>query len=173
MRHGTHTHTHVHLLNGRAKRAEVYPDQLCNSILKGLLKQMKHDCRMQDLRIGAVMPEDEARAFDDQSGEELDFDRVLQARAEEMAEIAKHGVYIKVPVSERWEVTGKGPVKTRWIDINKGDKLHPEYRSRFVAKDFNDSKRDDLFAATPPLEAVKLLLSLYMTEGIGWSRSSP
>ena len=31
-------------------------------------------------------------------------------------------------------------------------------------------QRDDLFAATPPLESKKVLMALAMTEGIGWSR---
>ena len=37
-----------------------------------------------------------------------------------------------------------------------------------VAKEINTGKRDDLFAATPPLEAKKALFSFAMTEGIGW-----
>ena len=32
------------------------------------------------------------------------------------------------------------------------------FRSRFVAKEFNDGKEWGLFAATPPLEALKLLI---------------
>ena len=39
----------------------------------------------------------------------------------------------------------------------------------WVAKDFKNGKREDLFAATPPLEALKLLLSLWMTEGVGFN----
>ena len=31
-------------------------------------------------------------------------------------------------------------------------------------------KREDLFAATPPLEALKLLISMAMTEGIGFQK---
>ena len=52
-------------------------------------------------------------------------------------------------------------VKTRWIDINKGDRFNPNYRSRFVAKEFNDGKGGEpgWFAATPSLEALKLILS--------------
>ena len=34
-------HRHVHLLNGRAKRAEVYPDELCVIIFKGLVSQLR------------------------------------------------------------------------------------------------------------------------------------
>ena len=61
---------------------------------------------------------------------------------------------------------GKGPLGTRWVDINKGDEDRPEYRSRLVAKELKTDKREDLFAATPPLEALKLLISMAMTEGI-------
>ena len=39
-----------------------------------------------------------------------------------------------------------------------------------MAKDFKDDKRMDLLAATPPLEAVKMLMSAWMTEGKGWGR---
>ena len=51
-------------------------------------------------------------------------------------------------------------IGVRWIDINKGDSEHPDYRSRLVAKDFKGDDRPDLFAATPPLEALKLLISI-------------
>ena len=39
-----------------------------------------------------------------------------------------------------------------------------------MAKEIKKDKREDLFAATPPLEALKVLLSLAMTEGIGYER---
>ena len=54
--------------------------------------------------------------------------------------------------------------------MNKGDKVHPEYRARLVAKEIKMDIRQDLFAATPPLEAKKMLLSLAMTEGIGFEK---
>ena len=64
----------------------------------------------------------------------------------------------------RWQSainTGRGPVGGRWVDVNKGDSENPNYRSRYVGREFNcGDKRDDLFAATPPLEALKMLLSL-------------
>jgi len=162
-------HSHVKLLNGRAHRAEVYPDELCYRIIQGLMDTMKMDGRIHADGVGAVMAEEEARAFDDVTGEELDSREVRKARDMEVGEIRKHKVYIKTPIKTCWDKTGKAPIKTRWIDINKGDKVHPDYRSRFVAKDFKDSKRFDLFAATPPLEALKLLLSAWMTKGIGWN----
>jgi hypothetical protein len=47
------------------------------------------------------------------------------------------------------------------VDVNKGDENNVIVRSRLVARDFKggDKDRDDLFAATPPLEAKRLLLS--------------
>ena len=83
-----------------------------------------------------------------------------------MGEFRKHNVYTKTSLEECWRKTGKAPIGTRWIDINKGDEKTPEYRSRLVAKEINTHKRDDLFAATPPLEAMKLLLSLAVTTGV-------
>merc|ERR1711938_185593 len=70
------------------------------------------------------------------------------------------GLYDKVPIAECYEKTGKGPISTKWIDINKGDQTVPKYRSRNVAREIARSKKDGLFAATPPLEVMKLLLSM-------------
>jgi len=56
-------------------------------------------------------------------------------------------------------------VGTRWLDINKGDEEVENYRSRLVAKDFNQGKEEGIFAATPPLEALKLLISDVATVG--------
>ena len=50
-------------------------------------------------------------------------------------------------------------IATRWMDVNKGDRQNPNYHSKLVAKEFNIGAADGLFAATPPLEAVRLLLS--------------
>ena len=64
----------------------------------------------------------------------------------------------------------KEPTGTRWVDINKGDEDQPVYRSRLVAKDLNTDKRGDLGVATQPLEALKLLISMAMTEGVGYQK---
>ena len=77
-----------------------------------------------------------------------------------METFKKHGVYEKVPIEECWKETGKGPVGEKWVDANKVDKEKPEYRYRLVAKETKKDKREDLFAATPPLEAKKMLFSL-------------
>ena len=50
-------------------------------------------------------------------------------------------------------------MKVRWVDVNKGADKTPNVRCRIVAKDFNIDKRPDLFAATPPLEFLRYLVS--------------
>ena len=77
-------------------------------------------------------------------------------------------VYEKVPISEAWSTTGRAPIAVRWIDTNKGDARSPVYRSRLVAKEFKTSSRPDLFAATPPSECLKLLLSKLAGKGKGY-----
>ena len=111
----------------------------------------------------------EEQIFDDISGKQLNNSEVLRARMEEMEEIRKHGVYKKVPIEKCREKTGKEPISVRWVDVNKGDDVNTEIRSRLVAKEIKRDNRDDLFAATPPLEAKKALFSLAVTEGVGFN----
>ena len=73
--------------------------------------------------------------WDDVSGEPLDTEGVQQARKEELVHVHKHEVYRKVPISQCIERTGKLPIGTRWVDINKGDSVHPEFRSRVVGQE--------------------------------------
>ena len=170
-------HRHIQLFNGRAAKAQVYPDKLCQKIISGLINQMKADGRLNEGEIGATTPMEINAAeiieqyWDDMSGELLDTQLVKMARNEEMIEVRKHKLYDKVPIQECWEMTGKAPIGVRWVDVNKGDRIHPEYRSRIVAKEIKTDKREDLFAATPPLEANKLLMSMAVTEGIGYRRN--
>ena len=106
--------------------------------------------------------------YDELSGSWLDPDRVKQARIEEMEEFRKHKVYEKVTIQECWDKTGRNPIGVKWVDVNKGDNSNPDYRSRLVAQEIKTDKREDLFAATPPLEAIKMVLSMAVTEGIGF-----
>ena len=52
---------------------------------------------------------------------------------------------------------GGKTIGTRWIDINKGDEESPDYRSRMVGNEFNVGSDPALYAATPPLEALRLI----------------
>ena len=45
------------------------------------------------------------------------------------------------------------------MDANRGDIERPVVRSRYVAKEFANVQSGDFSAATPPLEALRMLLS--------------
>ena len=51
-------------------------------------------------------------------------------------------------------------ITTRWLDINKGDQERPDYRSKLVGRELALDKRLDLFAATPPLESLKMICAI-------------
>ncbi len=97
--------------------------------------------------------------YDAISGEVLDGELSKKAREAEMETFKKLEVYEKVPLEECWKVTGRAPVGAKGVDTNNGDKEKPEYRCRLVAKEIKIDKREDLFAATPPLDAKKILCS--------------
>ena len=52
----------------------------------------------------------------------------------------------------------------RWVTSNKGDLQAPDCRARYVACELNLADDISFFAATPPLEAKRLLMSQWATE---------
>ena len=170
-------HQHEHLESRRKTRAaQEYPGALCEAIVEGVRLQQEWDAsgkflmaciaatdkaaKEQGEMEARVPPEEEdyeemMQATDDLSGKELDPVRVRAARKLEMEYYDKHKVYIKVPIEECYKATGKAPIKARWIDVDKGE----EYRSRWVAKQFKNSDAEEWFAATPPLEMMRAIIS--------------
>ena len=151
------THQHMQMIGGKAKGAQIYPAAFCEAICEGVAAQKL----LGELGLGAIpimsMEEmsavvkdddrhedpstflhekvsDEIIAFDDVSGDELDIAKVIAARAEEICYFRSMGVYDKVSLQQSYDETGKGPIDHRWIDINKGDRVNANYRSRLVAK---------------------------------------
>ena len=122
----------------------------------GIAEMRQH---MSALYESGGMPE----AWDDVNGVFLDPEKVVSARAEEMKFFEKLGVYRRVPRALVKEMNGN-IVSTKWLDTNKGDKDNPNYRSRFVAREFNQGRDDTLYASTPPLEALRLIISHASTE---------
>ena len=96
-------------------------------------------------------------AWDDLTGLSLDPTGVLAARPQELEYISQTQVWEITP-REKARRNGWKVIKSRWIDISKGDDVAPLYRSRLVGKEFADKKVEGLFAGTPPLEALRFLV---------------
>ena len=171
-------HVHQPLTEGRAKETRQYPPELCRAICRGIMKEKRErrgnlkavtEVRMKNVeKMKLPDPEEfhdreEIRGlsgslpWDDLTSMKLEAGKVIEARAKEIQYTIQKRVYKKIPrreaVSKGWKI-----IKTRWLDINKGDDESPVYRSRMVGKEFNDGEMDGIFAGTPPLEALRYLL---------------
>ena len=163
------------MVEGGARAAQVYPKGLCLAVVRGIVEQARLDAMdlfsldctdyIGSLNELSTIAHDEDgqpgyQYWDDTSGEVLDGGLTREARQEEVDVIRQVQVYRKVPIAMCLAETGKRPIGTRWVDTNKGDKLKPKIRSRLVAQEINRSKMPELFAATPPLEVIKFLISM-------------
>ena len=71
------------------------------------------------------------------------------------------GKWVYIGNIKRSEVpAGAKVITTKWADTNKGTEREPNYRSRLVGREIKTDDRPDLFAATPPLESLRYVLSL-------------
>ena len=112
--------------------------------------------------------------LDDRTGLELDEHLCFQAEAEEMAFMQKIQLYDVVDTNECWTQTGKPPVTTKWVRVNKGTSAEPDVRCRSVAWDFKpkgEGDRSEIFAAMPPLESKKLLFQQAVSQNARNRRS--
>ena len=103
--------------------------------------------------------------YDDITGALLEPTLVRKARAEEVEFLERLGTWRDATEEECIRVTGKPPIPSRWVDINKGDQARKEYRSRLTVKELKAKYPMDaaeVFAATPPVECLRLLASLTM-----------
>jgi hypothetical protein len=101
----------------------------------------------------------DTKYYDNLTGAELPPILVGKARQEEIDFMIDWAVWEEVATSLCWQVTGKGPLGGGWVDINKGDEETPNIRCRYVAKEIAYYKCDDFFAAMPPLETLRMMIS--------------
>jgi len=115
---------------------------------------------------------------DDLTDQVLRDDLIKAARAVELAYFHSKKVWTKVPKSRARASSGRAPISVRWVDVNKGDDIHPNYRSRLVARQLKatDTSGKSYFAPAPPLEALRTVISMAMTRAGShqpdWSPSS-
>ena len=195
-------HRHVNLINGRARSAQVYPPKLVKAILEALRNQLAEDGEfsptLNSIEAGPVpdsapvIDEEEEKfsqlpsasasvvgpVFDANTGAELDPEKVAIARQEELAWVHRQNLYKKVPESQAF-AAGKTPITMKWVDRNKGDLEHPNYRSRIVCREVKRARDAEYipeyasFSAMPPLESLKLLFSLMTTLKVSKKNRKP
>ena len=100
-------------------------------------------------------------AWDDVHGGALPIEEVRKAQKEEVTYMQRMKIWELRPIEECYEKTGKEPVSVWWVDTNKGTFDHLNIRCSLAARDFKGKYklRDDLFAETPSLEVVRMILS--------------
>ena len=134
-------------------------ERLCRSIIKGLARR-NHE-RHTMLADVEEEQEQDVICFDDITGKELPWHAVRKAREWELKYFRGLGVYEKVDEKEAVEKYGVTPVDTKWVDTDKAFEGEPmQIRSRMCAREFKSDDRPDLYAGTPPLEALKAIISI-------------
>ncbi len=168
-----------------ARDAARYPRALCKAIIEGMLLQMKRTGITKDGEVGlnAVTDDEQdeqdmrgpeqgysGRFRDDVTGQTLKDELVHEARAKELRYFHDKGVWCKRPRLEAKQRTGRKAISVRWVDVNKGDELNPRYRSRLVARQLkaHDRSGASFFAPTPPLEALRTILSMTASTMPNW-----
>ena len=71
-------------------------------------------------------------------------------------------------VQEAWARTGRPPISVRWVEVNKGDDEHPNYRSRLVAREIRMAGRTAslllLLYGMIPMKSLRMVLSYAVTD---------
>ena len=136
-------------------------EQLCRSIMKGMTKR---NCEKHAMLADMEEKQGQERdvvCFDDVTDKELPWSAVRKARELELKYLRDLGVYEKVDEKEAIERYGITPIDTKWIDTDKAFEGEPmQIRSRICAREFKSDDRPDLYAGTPPLEALKAIISI-------------
>ena len=225
---------HVPCLGSRARRAAIFQDKLCTSILRGIRNQLVADGRMHENEVGLtgerdrvedandhikefILQDDKALAHadikkpltghrgvcnfvrgaggcargseaphglgsdsfalkfstradkyvDDLTGLPLRPDLCIEARKQEIDYFKSKSVWELRPISEARRRMGRSPISVRWVETNKGDDDNPRVRSRLVAREIRTAGQNAIFAPTPPLESLRMVLSWAATNLAG------
>ncbi len=63
--------------------------------------------------------------YDEITGAALPPELVRQARAEKIKFMLDWGVWERALTTDCWRETGKAPIGSKWVDVNKGDAAKP------------------------------------------------
>ena len=99
------------------------------------------------------------RYVDDLTGQPLPPELCRKARATAIEYFKGKEVWTLRKVSEALRRQGKPPITVRWVEVNKGDDLNPKIRSRLAARETRRKGEEAIFAHTPPLDSLRMMLS--------------
>ena len=151
-----------------AAAAAKHPKGLCRAVLRGVRDQLRADGLLKAGCYGVQAQDDDldvekhmrgseqgysGEFKDDISGQVLKNPLVKQARATELEFFRSKKVWVKVPKAQARSQSGRPPISVRWVDVNKGDEINPNYRSRLVAHQLKarDTSGQSYLAPAPPL----------------------
>ena len=172
---------HVECRGLTARRAAIFPFQLCRAILRGMREQLRRDGVFEPGVVGlhqsgfvadsscgsillSALAMERPKYIDDLTGQPLPEDLVRQGRKLELDYFCEKQVWVKRPYAEARQRTGKAPISVRWVDTNKGDNECPNVRCRLVARQIRRHGEEAIFAPTPPLEALRTVLCVVATD---------
>ena len=95
---------------------------------------------------------------DEYTNEALPMEHVREAMKEELEYLCDK-VWVGVPLSEAQNDRNGKIIGSRWVNCNKNDINDPDVRCRLVAQEVNLHADESFYAATPPLEAKRILFS--------------
>ena len=135
----------------------------------GLLSLMDSEVHVDEPEPLQLYPEYYQEVYDASTGERLPPELVAKGRAAEMEFMRGLRVWTYATISACLQATGRKPISVGWVDINKGDRDNLNVRCRLTVQEtkrqttLDSSDVAATFAATPPYEALRFLLSCWMT----------
>ena len=154
--------------------------RLVNAVLRALRQEVKEPWyQLSTLEAGQhvdepdvwlTSPEYYEEIYDAMTGARLDPALVAKARNIEMRFLVDElDAYKYDSVDNCLKTTGKRSIPVKWVDVNKGDAQRPEVRSRLAVAEtrhrttLSEEDNAQTFSATPPYEALRLLVSFVMS----------
>ena len=131
-----------------------------------LIGLRRRDARqsMTDELFGVLQRDGLVEAWGNVTDTNLDYNMVTQARQAEIDYFKNMQVCTQVPRTDAKRSGGEISY-TRWIDVNKNDEKRSDYISRSVGKGTRRGTDDSLYAAAPPLEGLRTIISYAATCG--------